>query len=279
MTRHKREIDIMRSTVVVASMLLIVLTGCDNGPTPPPPIPDAGSTIHINVTVWRGAMDDVTPEARKTGYIYRDSNISSLVNDFIRTHDVLTGQEVSFVWDHQIHEITVIDQNQHIWLPYGTWVDMFAHLGPPYYINEQLNLIFVPGIIDGSDPTAFMDTFTIDPAHNQDPHWETHDWKRMVLISDCWVWGNVAGVVEDMHPTRRTIPILKQMDHYILHHAIGRYLLRHTCDSPYWDCQENRVHDTQTYMHRWNDREHVGTWQSEILDRIQSGLWQAPDLP
>ncbi|MCK4341007.1 MAG: hypothetical protein KAY37_04710 [Phycisphaerae bacterium] len=260
--------------LVLAAMSFAV--GCERKPTPPPTLPP---TIPLNVIVVREVSDSGSPQDR-CGYAYVDSQITTFVNALISDSVMIAGSKIDFVWSGNISTWYFQDSSGHWWAPYWGeqgWVALLSTLDQ-HYQEGAINIFFVPGIIDSSDPDKFMDSYTIDPAANGETGWVSW-WKPMCIISDCWVRPNcTGGIIGDpywqWHP-QRLIPPSVQQQKLILHHAIGRYLLRQE-NAEDWDNQERWVGEGTNYMQWWNPRNRGGILQNEILQRIQSGNWNNP---
>jgi hypothetical protein len=263
------------------SCLLILSLSCSKPPTPAPATP---GPIPLRVFVVRDWLDSGLPAHERLGYGWEDSQITELLNDFFNKSYIVAGQPISFSWPTGVREILLDLSSSGHWLPYRNWIEYLqAH---PEYHEGALNIFFIPGLIDNEEPWRFMDTYTLDPAHNNDPYWDTHDWKRMILISDCRVYPGVTEHVEhddEWVQGIRMVPVNQQKNHYMVHHAIERYFLRRDGVGPLFDFQENRTGGIISIMRRWDFRadeqqNHRTSpyFQGEVEDKINSPGWNDP---
>jgi hypothetical protein len=188
------------ATLALMTLTIAVPVGCRK-PLTPAPTP-LGSTIVLKVFVVRDIDDDSQSSLNKIGYIYSDNHIRSLVTDLIDRSDILAGVQVNFSWPGQVvNEILVTFEDSgitsHAWLSYPNWVSFLS--SHPGYQSNAINIFFVPGIIDASNPATYMDSFALDPNGNNEAWWLNQNvsgWRPMILASDCRVWGGVTEHVQ-----------------------------------------------------------------------------------
>jgi len=275
--------------IAFAGLLLAsFLAGCRQGSPPPGSV--LPPTIVLRVSVLRDIGDESRPQPQnKLGYIWSDNHIRTMVLDMINRSEFMAGQPLSFSWPgNVVNEIpfdftTGNPKFSHVWVLYPTWVSVLTGYNQP----NAINIYFVPGIIDFLGNNDFMDSYVLDPAHNREPSWQGTNWAPMMIISDCWVHGSVTEFVEHRFEGLQAgiVPEQYQIDHLVMHHALGRYLFRRTGDT-LWDMQENWIAGnpalSPNYMRPWtvrvNESDHStsGVWQGEIWDRVSSGNWNNP---
>lgn len=252
----------------------LALAGCRDN-TPPPSGPAA---VQFKVFVVRELGDLSSEPKDRIGYIWNDSQIATLMNDFIQNQRFLTGsQDTHFTWDGTIQVVWVSGGTAHIELPYTIYITQRLWAVANEHPNKMC-VFFVPGIIDAADPTRFMPSFTLDDDHNNDPWWNGKDWRPMVLISDCMVPTPVEEPVEGMNPDTRMVSIDDQLWRHLVWHAVANFILRHDGESPNWDNHENWLGTDDNIMSRWNDRvkKAIKWMQQEIQEAIESGQWNQP---
>lgn len=251
----------------------LALAGCKDN-TPPSSGPAA---VQLKVFVVREYGDEPLSPENRLGYQWSDSQITTLMNDFLANQHFLTGsQKAHFAWDKSINTL-FLGSDLRIELPYTLYIteNLWAHAAAN---PDKMCVFFVPTIIDAADPTRFMPSFTLDDDHNNDPWWNGKYWRPLVLISDCVVYWRVEEPVEGMNQSTRIVSMEHQLWHHLVWHAVANFILRHDGESPNWDNHENWQGTDDNFMSRWNDRvkEAIKWMQQEIEEAIESGQWNQP---
>lgn len=120
-----------------------------------------------------------------------------------------------------------------------------------------------------------MDSFTLDPAYNQEESFWDNQYVKpvpIVLISDCYVapWINPSGINGANSSGR--IPTSTQLQKKVVERAIGRFLLRNETVGGGWNNQEYYSgNPTDSYMAWWNQRGNKPVDQNAALNKLTSG--------
>ena len=268
------------ATIICAAALLL-LAGCESKPTPPPVRP--GSQVAVRVYVVRDVRDPGTP-SQAIGYAWTDGNITTLVNQAMASA-LMSGAPNCFTWDGIVRtKYFTFEAESHIWDSYINWVDFISNQSENIsdYQNGRLSLWFIPGIIDASNPSRFMDSYVVDPARNNDPFWLNHNPVPypVVLISDCWVWPGINPSTINGANGQGMIQPNYQAQKVVVERALARYGLRFddiNGTNPNWDNQEYWTGSSPaaSYMSWWNQRNTAPVAQNNMAEKL-SGNFFAP---
>lgn len=251
----------------------ILLGGCESKPTPPPASP---GQLWVKVYVVRDTDDDYH-SSNKPGYEWDNYHITSLMDQAIASN-VITGTNMWVQWDRQIHTLYMTSgQSSKVFLSYVQWAQSLGvgnDIWRDYYNHNTVSIFFVPGIVDSSSPGRYMDTFTLDPAFNQ----ESAFWNDMypvpvptIYITDCWVapWIPPGGIQGALSSGKISKSLQRQK--LIVERALGRFLLRLESSSSF-DGQEYWTGSpTDTYMAWWNQRGRKPVAQNHALNKLSTG--------
>lgn len=257
--------------VCLAAAQLACLTGCESKPTPPP-FP-SGSIIPVKVHVFRDQQDASQPPPNQCiGYIWDNFHVRDMVNQALSSQ-LMAGTRLNFLWDGYVNEKWLnFEEDEHVWSPYVVWIPLVSNQTEILNDPDSIHIVFVGGILDSQVPARFMDSYTLDPALNNDPFWINYDPqpRPVILISDCWVPPSVSGDVYGKD-WQGIIPKSVQLQETIIERALARWALRledWSESDPNWDKQEYWTGANPTYMSWWNQRVATPVAQPAVRDKF-----------
>ncbi len=229
----------MRKLVVVLATSLVAIQMSCRDRTPQPS--SAGASIPLRVWVVRDVSDAGDPDAA-IGYCWTSGHARDLVRQMVNS-PLMAGRKINFSWPNEkvTDKLFNFETSSHLWATYVDWTPFISN--QPWIRSEPnvLHIVFLPGIIDSSNPVRFMDSYTLDPARNNDPFWTDGDppTAPVILISDCWKlpWmSNINGA-----DGQGRVPAATQFNYCVVERAVARYFLRledYTGTNNNWDDQE-----------------------------------------